>query len=113
MTSIRQALMGMLPRKSSLTDKSNNIIVRLEQGSREPVTPVEQLTVSVLSSKGTMSLRTLAERVASELYHQELRNGAQVLDIGLFGSRLFLPDVISEIEARNGTLWRIENREKC
>jgi hypothetical protein len=56
-----------------------------------------------------MPLDTLAERVASELYREELRQGAQNLDIGLFGSRLFLGDVIREIEARNGTLWQIEN----
>jgi len=37
-----------------------------------------------------------------------LCKGAWVLDIGLFGSKLFVPDVIGEIEARNGTLWQIE-----
>lgn len=110
MTHIKQALLNILPRRRS---SAGNIIVRLEQGSREPVTPVEQLAVSVLTSKGAMPLHTLAGQVAAELYRQELRKGAQVLDIGLFGSRLFLRDVINEIEARNGTLWRIDNLNKC
>ncbi|HSE90533.1 MAG TPA: hypothetical protein VLJ79_30270 [Candidatus Binatia bacterium] len=110
MINIKQTLLSMLPRGSS---PRGNIIVRLAPGSRQPQTRVEQLAVSVLASQGAIPLDTLAERVASELYHQELRKGAQVLDIGLFGSRLFLPDVIGEIEARNGTLWRIENLVEC
>jgi hypothetical protein len=59
-----------------------------------------------------MPLGSLVERVASELYNEELRHGAWVLDIGLFGSSLFVPDVVSEIEARNGTLWRIDDPER-
>jgi hypothetical protein len=109
MVNVKQALLNILPKKIA---SKGNTIVRLESGSREPVTPVEQLAVSLLASKGPMPLHTLAERVASELYRQELGKGAQVLDIGLFGSRLFLGDVIGEIEARNGTLWRIENQSK-
>ena len=113
MINIKEALLSMLTRRSFPT---RNIIVRLEQGSRQPETPVERLAVSVLASNGAMPLHTLAERVASELYRQELGQGAQVLDIGLFGSRLFLRDVIGEIQARNGTLWRIEslkNLSRC
>jgi len=105
MIHIKEALLSMLPR----TNSPRPIIVRLEPGSRQPQTRVEQLTVSMLASKGAIPLDTLAERVASELYREELRQGAQTLDIGLFGSRLFLGDVIREIEARNGTLWQIEN----
>jgi hypothetical protein len=106
MIHVKEALLSMLPRRSS---PRQNIIVRLAQGSRQPTTRVEQLAVSVLASQGAIPLDTLAERVASELYREELRNGAQSLDIGLFGSRLFLGDVIREIEARNGTLWEIDN----
>jgi hypothetical protein len=105
MISIKQALLNILPSRSS---SRGNIIVRLEQGSREPVTPVEQLAVSVLTSKGAMPLRTLAERVAAELYRQELRKGAGVLDIGLFGSRLFNDDVVRELRAADGILWEIK-----
>ena len=113
MVNIKQAFLNILPRGIS---SRGDTIVRLEPGSRGPVTPVEQLAMSVLASNGAMSLHTLAERVASELYRQELGKGAQVLDIGLFGSRLFLRDVIGEIQARNGTLWRIEslkNLSRC
>jgi hypothetical protein len=33
-----------------------------------------------------------------------------VLDIGLFGSSLFIPEVASAIKAGNGTLWQIEKQ---
>lgn len=98
----------MLPRGSS-REPANNLIVRLGQGCQEPVTRVEQLAVSMLTSRGVMPLRNLVESVASELYREELRRGAQILDIGLFGSKLFEADVVREIEAGNGTLWRIED----
>jgi hypothetical protein len=109
MANIKQAFLNILPKENASRE---SLIVRLQPGHREPVTPVEQLAISVLESKGAMPLQTLAERVATELYRQELGKGAQVLDIGLFGSRLFLGDVIAEIRARNGTLWRIEKQSK-
>jgi hypothetical protein len=109
MTNVKQALLGLLPRSSSTTSRAKNALVRLEPCSRQPETPVERVTVSVLAGTGAMPLDRLVERVASELYREELHSGASVLDIGLFGSRLFVSDVIGEIEARNGTLWRIEN----
>jgi hypothetical protein len=88
---------------------SEAAIVRLEPPSRAPATPIERLVVSVLQAAGAIPLGSLVERVASELYNEELRHGAWVLDIGLFGSSLFVPDVVSEIEARDGTLWRIDS----
>jgi hypothetical protein len=105
MTHIKETLWSISPRKNS----PMTIIVRLEPGSGQAETRVEQLVVTTLAATGAMPLNTLAERVAAELYREELRNGAQTLDIGLFGSRLFLSDVINEIKARNGTLWQIEN----
>ena len=113
MTHIKEALLGMLPKKGWLMDRSgDSIIVRLEQASREPATPVEQLAVSMLTSTGAMPLHTLTERVASELYRQELVKGAQVLDIGLFGSRLFKDEVVREIESADGILWKIKQQRK-
>ena len=109
MTHIKEALLSMLPRRSF---PRGNIIVRLIQGSRQPETSVEQLAVSVLASNGAMPLHTLAEHVAAQLYREELRNGAGVLDIGLFGSRFFTSDVVGELKAGDGILWEIkEERE--
>jgi hypothetical protein len=108
--------MNPLSKKNQRPFEEGNLaessLVRLEPSSREPATPVERVVVSVLKAGGAMALGPLVERAASELYNEELRHGAWVLDIGLFGSSLFVPDVVSEIEARNGTLWRIDNSEQ-
>jgi hypothetical protein len=45
--------------------------------------------------------------VAGEVYAEELRKGSGVLDIGLFGSRLFSSDVVRELEGGDGVLWKI------
>ena len=79
----------------------------LQPGSRPPVTPIEQAVVSALKHEVEMDFGTLVERVASELYFKEIRSGAWMLDLGLFGSGLFIPDVVRERQAGNGTLWEI------
>ena len=90
-------------------ESGRGFIVRpIEPPGRATVTPIERLAVSNLRREGVISLQLLVERVATELYHEELRKGAWALDIGLFGSKLFIADVMSEIKARNGTLWQIE-----
>jgi hypothetical protein len=70
-------------------------------------TPLERLAIAALRREGVLSLESLVQRVACDLYQEELRNGAGVLDIGFYGSGLFVPEVIRDIQARNGTLWKI------
>jgi hypothetical protein len=111
MTTLRNILSNILPR-SSAKQMTNRVIVPLKQEDQVPVSRVGQLAVSILTARGAMPLSNLVEGVASQLYRDELRRGAQILDIGLFGSRLFEADVISEIEAGNGGLWRIEELTK-
>jgi hypothetical protein len=90
-------------------ESSRGFIVRpIEPPSRPTVTPIERLAVSNLRREGVISLQLLVERVATELYHEELRKGAWALDIGLFGGNLFVSDVMNEIKAQDGTLWQIE-----
>jgi hypothetical protein len=55
-----------------------------------------------------MPLHLLVERVVAELYDEELHYGAWILDIGLLGKRLFVPDVVREVEAGKGILWKID-----
>ena len=45
--------------------------------------------------------------VAEEVYAEELREGSGVLDIGLFGGRLFNSDVVRELKEADGVLWEI------
>jgi hypothetical protein len=80
----------------------------IEAPRRRPETTIEQRLAARLKETGPMSVSALVTGVAADLYRDELRNGAGVLDIGLFGSRLFSADVIHELRAGDGILWRIE-----
>jgi hypothetical protein len=72
------------------------------------MTPVERLAVSTLRREGAMPLPALAKLVASDLYVDALRHGAWVIDIGVFGRDIFVPDVARELKAADGILWEIE-----
>ena len=80
----------------------------IEGASRAPVTPVERLAVATLKREGPLRTEVLVDRLAHDLYLDALRRGGGVLDIGLFGASLFVPEVVGELEAGDGTLWKIE-----
>ncbi len=86
--------------------------IRLLAASRPPATHVERLAIDILKREGSISFTKLLERVARELYSDEVRSGAWVLDIGLYGPNLFVPDVILELESGNGILWKFEQPGK-
>jgi hypothetical protein len=96
-------------RHSALGAKSDRAAVRLIDSPRRlPETVIEQRLASRLKESGPVSLSALVTGVAADLYSDELRTGAGVLDIGLFGSRLFNGEVVHELETGNGILWEIE-----
>ena len=74
---------------------------------RPPVTAFEQRVISKLTETGPVSLANLVKEVAGEVYAEELRKGSGVLDIGLFGSRLFSGEVVQELKGGDGILWEI------
>lgn len=80
----------------------------LEAPVRPPATPVERLARLAIASGGPLSLQVLVERVARELYLDEIRHGSWTVDIGFFGTGLFVPQVAREIQAAHGVLWHIE-----
>jgi hypothetical protein len=75
---------------------------------------VELLAISMLASEGPLPFDFIVECIAKELYRRELKH-AWLLDIGLFGSQLFVPSVAKAIEVGHGILWRIERGrlEEC
>jgi len=83
----------------------------LESAGRLPTTPIEQWAVDFLSRGGPALFSELVRRIAGQLYHDEVRRGAAVLDIGLFGPELFHSEVTSELKAGDGILWKIERPE--
>ncbi len=74
---------------------------------REAVTVIELQIISMLKEAGSVSHDHLVQRVARDLYEGELRRGAAVVDIGLFGSRLFEREVVETLKHGDGALWDI------
>jgi hypothetical protein len=89
----------------------SSIVRLLDYRSHVTVSPLQQRLLAVLNRSRAASFTSLVHTIAEDLYTEELRLGAGVLDIGLFGSRLFYNDVVQELWAGDGILWRI-NKER-
>src|SRR4030095_12167067 len=89
------------------TDKTeaDHVVRFFDAPSRSPVTPIEIRVDAMLRQSGLVSLATLVKKIGADLYLEELHSGAGVLDIGLFGDRLFERDVLREVKAADGILW--------
>lgn len=81
--------------------------VRLIANPARPATRIERASLAVLSESSEASFEALVARVAAELYREEIRRGAWAVDLGLLGSRLFVPDVVRSLDRYNGVLWEI------
>jgi hypothetical protein len=105
------APMGRAPAAGAVAAQADSTIVRLlASRSQAAVSPIQQRLLAVLHRSGAASVSSLVHAVADDLYAEELRLGAGVLDIGLFGSRLFHNEVIQELRAGDGVLWQINNQ---
>jgi hypothetical protein len=109
---IRDFLPVSLRREASGVSLSAAVVQLVDSPRRLPATPIEQRLSSALKETGPISLASLVKRVAAELYSDELRQGAGVLDIGLIGDRLFNRDIIRELDSGNGILWEIKQQRK-
>ena len=101
---------SMSQRSSESSEKSDTAVVQLiDSPRRSPVTPIEERLAAALKKSGReVSVANLVKSVAADLYTEELRKGAGVLDIGLLGDRLFNADIIRELKAGDGILWEIK-----
>ena len=89
-------------------ESSRDFMVQLiEPVSFAGENPIERAAISNLKQQGVVPLNLLVHQVASQLYRDELRNGAAAVDIGLFGASLFVPEVVKVIRERNEALWKI------
>ena len=59
-----------------------------------------------------MPFATLVKTAAKDLYLEELRQGAGILDIGLFGDGLFNRDLVRELLSGDGVLWEIKQERE-
>ena len=100
---MRRFFHGSLQRKSAHFNsvKTDGAIVRLIAAPRrEPMTPIEQRLITMLKN------------AAKDLYIEELRQGAGLLDIGLFGDGLFNRDLVQELMSGDGVLWEIKQERE-
>jgi len=76
-----------------------------------PASDAGRFVVELLSEADTLPLGELASRLAEFLYRKELETGAGALDIGLFGSALFVSDAYRELKLGSDNLWKIVQGE--
>jgi len=102
-----QGLSSQTDTEDAVRAKAGAVVRLVDSPRRAPATPIEQRLISTLGETGSVSFARLVNAVSADLYAEELRTGAGALDIGLFGSRLFNGDVIRELKAGDGILWKI------
>jgi hypothetical protein len=83
-------------------------VTRLETPLRSPSTPMERRVLGALEHQRQLALDVLVDRVAADLYRDELRRGGWVADIGFMGSALFRADVQRALDGATGALWTIK-----
>jgi len=82
--------------------------VRLLPGSgRRAATPAEQHALAMLAREGAVPRRQLVNRVAHELYCEQLRRGGWRVEIGFMGDALFRADAERVIAGAEGALWML------
>lgn len=102
---VRRALHVL--RAADVGDSNPSEACLLTGGSAAPTTLEERLIVEALAGPGRLRVDALVPLVAAVLYREELRHGGSAADLGLFGARVFVPDVLRALEAGNGRLWTI------
>jgi hypothetical protein len=85
-------------------------VKRLEQPLRTPDTRAEKRVLTALANEGSLSLDAVIDRVADELYRDELRHGGWAAEIGVIGSGASRADVERVVRQGAGVLWLIESR---
>ena len=80
----------------------------LDDPCRAPRTPSERRAVSMLAREGTQPLARLVDRVARDLYRDELHRAGWTTEIGCVSSAAFRDDAERTIEAAAGALWTID-----
>ena len=92
---------------SSAVDSIERVVRLISPPARTGESEIEIKLISLLKTEGAISSHQLVQRIARDLYDEELKRGAAAVDIGIFGSRLFEPDVAQSLKAGEGTLWNI------
>ncbi len=85
----------------------DGLVQLIDRPSRPPATAIEQRLTRALQDSGSVPSVQLVQAVAEGLYETELRRGAAVSDLGMFGSGLFTAEIVRELRLGDGILWKI------
>jgi hypothetical protein len=80
----------------------------IEPHPRSPVSDAEAFVVTLLAAESELPYSEVISRLAELLYRNELRSGGSSVDIGLFGSSLFVPEARRALAAGKGELWNFD-----
>jgi hypothetical protein len=71
----------------------------------------ERMVCQILEAEGPRPAAELVKRVAQEIYYEELRLGAEVFEIGIFGPAIFERDVQEFLESMVGRGITVESEQ--
>jgi hypothetical protein len=78
--------------------------------SSTTLTREERLIARTLAATEALTVEDLRGQVSQLLYREESQRGGWAVDIGMFGPRVFTPDVARALAAGNGRLWTITSQ---
>lgn len=81
--------------------------VRMQFTGEPPANPSEDLIRQIVGARRSVSLGWLEEQIADALYHEGLRQGAWVIDIGIWGPAIFRKEaarILADIRPEFGFL---------
>jgi hypothetical protein len=90
---------------------SPNATLRLRDAGRAQGKS-EQLVCKILAAERPCSVSKMAKRIAEEMYYDELKLGAWVVDIGIWGSRLFEREAFVLLESMADRCLVVEEEDK-
>ena len=88
-----------------ISPKATLRIIRPEEARNE----YERMVCQILSEGCTLSAAELVKSVAEQMYSDELRHGAWVVDIGVWGPAIFDPDARQLLESMVGRCIEAKN----
>jgi hypothetical protein len=75
---------------------------------RKAATPLERMILDLLDREGPKNFTEIVNRIAKQIYRDELCHGAAVIDIGLLGTKLFEAEVVAALNRGVGVWWLTE-----
>jgi len=72
-------------------------------------TDIERLVCWLLETEEPCIVSEMVQRIANEMYYDELKHGGWVADIGIFGPSLFRRDALAVVDAMKDRCLSVES----